>query len=87
MHSRDQLKALKKKSRPKTRGRKKLVNRKFTEFVPTLVESGMLSGGPLATKQISKLKIYKGKEHPHVSQNPTKIEFSKLNSKNSIRIN
>tara|TARA_Y100000592_G_scaffold90581_1_gene149377 strand:- start:9328 stop:9873 length:546 start_codon:yes stop_codon:yes gene_type:complete len=46
MHSRDQLKALKKKSRPKTRGRKKLVNRKFTEFVPTLVESGMLSGGP-----------------------------------------
>ena len=57
------------------------------EQVLKLAVKRMLSGGPLATKQISKLKIYKGKEHPHVSQNPTKIEFSKLNSKNSIRIN
>ena len=45
---------------------------------------GMLSGGPLAKKQLSKLKIYKGTAHPHESQNPKVVNFSKLNSKNSI---
>ena len=45
----------------------------------------MLPGGPLAKKQLTKLKIYTGSEHPHSSQNPTKIELSKLNNKNIIR--
>tara|TARA_Y100000590_G_scaffold197568_1_gene224393 strand:- start:227 stop:688 length:462 start_codon:yes stop_codon:yes gene_type:complete len=44
----------------------------------------MLPRGPLAKKQLSKLKIYKGTAHPHESQNPTIIDFSKINSKNSI---
>ena len=43
----------------------------------------MLPKGPLAKKQLSKLKIYKGTSHPHESQNPTIINFSKMNSKNS----
>ena len=47
----------------------------------------MLPGGPLAKKQLSKLKIYKGANHPHESQNPTIIDFDKLNSKNKITVN
>jgi large subunit ribosomal protein L13 len=45
----------------------------------------MLPGGPLAKKQLTKLKIYKGSDHPHTSQNPTIIELSKLNNKNIAR--
>ena len=39
----------------------------------------MLPGGPLAKKQLSKLKMYYGEKHPHESQNPVEIKFSELN--------
>ena len=45
----------------------------------------MLPGGPLAKKQLTKLKIYNGSVHPHSAQNPTLIELSKLNTKNIIK--
>mgnify|MGYP001163622535 CR=1 FL=1 len=45
----------------------------------------MLPSGALAKKQLSKLKIYAGSDHPHTAQNPELIELSKLNSKNIIR--
>ena len=45
----------------------------------------MLPGGVLGKKQLTKLKIYSGNEHPHESQNPVKIDLSKLNNKNLIR--
>ena len=44
----------------------------------------MLPGGPLAKKQLTKLKMYYGDKHPHASQNPIEINFSKLNRKNKI---
>ena len=44
----------------------------------------MLPGGPLAKKQLSKLKIYSGDKHPHEIQKPTIIDFKKSNKKNSI---
>ena len=44
----------------------------------------MLPGGPLAKKQLSKLKIYQGDKHPHEIQNPIEIKFSELNKKNYI---
>ena len=44
----------------------------------------MLPGGPLAKKQITKLKIYKGDIHPHEIQKPKIIEFNKLNKKNIV---
>jgi len=47
----------------------------------------MLPGGPLAKKQLTKLKIYKGNSHPHESQNPKLIDFGKINSKNISLIN
>ena len=46
----------------------------------------MLPGGPLAKKQLSKLKMYYGDKHPHATQNPVEIKFSDLNKKNSVRV-
>ena len=46
----------------------------------------MLPIGPLARKQLSKLKIYKGDKHPHDTQNPTVVSFKDLNKKNTARI-
>jgi len=45
----------------------------------------MLPGGPLAKKQLTKLKMYLGNDHPHSAQNFTVIELAKLNSKNLLR--
>ena len=45
----------------------------------------MLPGGVLGKKQLTKLKIYSGDNHPHSSQNPKLIDLSKLNNKNIIR--
>ena len=45
----------------------------------------MLPGGALAKKQLTKLKIYSGSDHPHSAQNPKVINLSKLNSKNLAR--
>ncbi len=45
----------------------------------------MLPGGPLAKKQLSKLKMYYGDKHPHETQNPIEINFSEINKKNYIK--
>lgn len=45
----------------------------------------MMSKGPLSRQILSKLKVYKGAEHPHSAQNPEVLDISKLNSKNSRR--
>jgi len=45
----------------------------------------MLPGGVLGRKQLTKLKIYVGEEHPHTAQNPKVLNLQKLNSKNLIR--
>ena len=44
----------------------------------------MLPSGPLAKKQLTKLKIYNGDLHPHETQKPIIIEFEKLNKKNMV---
>jgi len=63
-----------------------LMNKKPEEILKLAVKR-MLPGGPLAKKQLSKLKMYKGESHPHESQNPKIIDLDKLNSKNKISIN
>jgi large subunit ribosomal protein L13 len=45
----------------------------------------MLPDGPLAKKQLTKLKIYTGDKHPHEAQKLTVLELSKLNTKNLLR--
>ena len=61
--------------------------KKKPEDILKLAVKRMLPGGVLAKKQLSKLKIYKGNSHPHATQNPTVIDFSKINKKNSLTIN
>ena len=63
-----------------------LMNKKPEEILKLAVKR-MLPNGPLAKKQLSKLKMYKGKSHPHEVQNPKAIDFGKINSKNKISIN
>ena len=62
----------------------KLYDKKPGEALKLAVKR-MLPGGPLAKKQLTKFKIYKGSDHPHGVQNPTVIELSKLNNKNIAR--
>ena len=45
----------------------------------------MLPDGPLAKKQLTKLKIYTGDKHPHEAQKLTVLDLSKLNTKNLLR--
>ena len=45
----------------------------------------MLPGGVLGRKQLTKLKIYVGENHPHTAQNPTSIDIANLNNKNLVR--
>ena len=59
----------------------------YPEKVLKLAVKRMLPIGPLAKKQLSKLKIYKGIIHPHESQNPKIIDFAKMNSKNYTSLN
>ena len=63
-----------------------LIKNKPEEILKLAVKR-MLPTGALAKKQLSKLKIYKGSIHPHESQNPKIIEFSKLNKKNYLSLN
>ena len=60
---------------------------KKPEEILKLAVKRMLPGGPLAKKQLSKLKIYKGVSHPHTIQKPKVIDFGKINSKNKISLN
>jgi len=55
------------------------------EEILKLAVKRMLPGGPLAKKQLTKLKIYNGEKHPHEVQKPTIIEFGKLNKKNIVK--
>ena len=57
------------------------------EEILKLAVKRMMPIGPLAKKQLSKLKIYKGDKHPHESQNPKIVEFAKLNKKNYTLLN
>jgi len=62
-----------------------LMNKNKSQDILKYAVKRMLPGGPLAKKQLSKLKIYYGEKHPHETQNPIKINFANLNKKNSIK--
>ena len=70
-------------------GIKEITPEKLKEKKPgeslKLAVKRMLPGGPLAKKQLTKLKIYTGDKHPHEAQNLTILELSKLNTKNLSR--
>ena len=61
------------------------ISEKKPEEILKLAVKRMLPRGALAKKQLSKLKIYIGENHPHSAQNPVTIEIKNLNNKNIIR--
>jgi len=48
---------------------------KKPEFVIRNAVKGMLPHNKLGRKQLKKLKVYEGSEHPHQSQKPIKLEI------------
>ena len=56
-----------------------------TEQILKLAVKRMLPGGPLAKKQLTKLKIYNGDTHPHEIQKPKVIKFGELNKRNIVK--
>tara|TARA_Y100001958_G_C20947052_1_gene351119 strand:+ start:157 stop:615 length:459 start_codon:yes stop_codon:yes gene_type:complete len=56
-----------------------------TERILKLAVKRMLPGGPLAKKQLTKLKIYSGEKHPHEIQNPKTVNFENMNKRNIIK--
>ena len=56
-----------------------------TEEILKLAVKRMLPGGPLAKKQLTKLKIYNGDQHPHDVQKPKIVNFEKLNKRNIVK--
>ena len=61
------------------------IQKKKPEDVLKLAVKRMLPGGVLGRKQLSKLKIYTGDNHPHSAQKIQVIELDKLNTKNVLR--
>ena len=62
-----------------------LKEKKKTEQILKLAVKRMLPSGPLAKKQLTKLKIYNGDKHPHDVQKPKIIEFEKLHKSNTVK--
>ena len=64
-----------------------IMSKNKPEEILKLAVKRMLPGGPLAKKQLTKLKMFRGNVHTHESQNPKIIDFSKINKKNYISAN
>ena len=64
---------------------KNLTEKNKSQDILKFAVKRMLPGGPLAKRQLSKLKIYYGEKHPHETQNPVEINFSEINKKNHIK--
>ena len=65
---------------------KNLTEKNKSQDILKFAVKRMLPGGPLAKKQLSKLKMYYGDKHPHETQNPVEINFSEINKKNHIKV-
>ena len=69
-----------KQNSPKT-----LIENNKSQEILRLAVKRMLPGGPLAKKQLTKLKMYSGENHPHEVQSPKVINFLELNKRNTIK--
>jgi large subunit ribosomal protein L13 len=67
----------------KERTARQIIEGKFPERVVEKAVERMLRRGPLQRQLMRNLKVYKGPEHPHIAQNPEKLDVAKLNRKNS----
>jgi len=61
----------------------KILNGRFPERALELAVKRMMPNeSPLARKQVSKLHVYGGAEHPHEAQKPDTVDFKAMNRKN-----
>jgi large subunit ribosomal protein L13 len=58
----------------KERTAKEVLEKNPTDLLKMAVK-GMLSKNSLGRKQLKKLKIYSGNEHPHAAQQPESLEI------------
>ena len=63
----------------------RLKTKNKTQEILKLAVKRMLPGGPLAKKQLSKLKMYIGETHPHEIQKPMFINFGEKNKSNIVK--
>ena len=56
-----------------------------SEQILKLAVKRMLPSGPLAKKQLTKLKVYSGEKHPHEIQKPKILNFENYNKRNIVK--
>ena len=61
------------------------LNSKNPARVLELAVQRMLPGASLKRQQMTNLRIFKGPEHDHVSQNPVVLDVKAMNAKNVVR--
>lgn len=66
----------------KDRTARQILEGQFPERILEAAVSRMISRGPLQRDLMTKLKIYKGSEHPHQAQNPQTLDIASMNKKN-----
>jgi large subunit ribosomal protein L13 len=62
---------------------RRILEGKFPERVLELAVGRMLRRGPQQRQLMRNLKIYAGKDHPHVAQQPIALDVKSLNRKNT----
>ncbi len=61
----------------------KVLAGRFPERVVAKAVERMVPKGPLGRRQLKKLHVYAGPEHPHQAQQPTPLDIAALNRKNT----
>ncbi len=69
----------------KNRNMKQLMEENRIDRIVTNAVKRMINKGPLQRQVLSKLKVYKGSEHPHMAQQPEVLDVASMNKKNSRR--
>ncbi len=59
-----------------------ILSGKYPERVLTKAVERMVPRGPLGSKIMCNLKVYKGTEHPHAAQQPALLDVAAMNRKN-----
>jgi large subunit ribosomal protein L13 len=67
----------------KERTAKSILEGRFPERIEEKAVERMLPRGPLGRKQLGKLRVYPGAEHPHAAQNPEPVNIAAMNRKNT----
>ena len=67
----------------KERSARSILEGKFPERIVEKAVLRMMPHGPLARRQFGNLRVYPGPEHPHIAQQPEKLDVGAMNRKNT----